>query len=256
MATHTRPYFNPATHTLYVPFLRNNQGIPTFNDQIAVIDASTCNAYTSSGCGQKPANIPAGQFATGVGLNRKTDTLYVAVDGSSLEGHTVWVINGATCNATDQSGCGQVAAKAKVGFGPVGVAVDEATNSVYVSNAANGDRPGTVSVINATTCNATNTTSCAGSAPTIPVGGAPVGIAIDSRANRIYVADSSSAAVSVIDGRHCNAIVRTACSKPAPEQAVGSLPGAVLVNQNTGTVYVTTSGPGGTRRISIFGSSP
>ena len=70
------------------------------------------------------------------------------------------MINGATCNGTNHSGCGHLAATAKVGLGPSGIAVNDRTHTVYVANNANGDSPGTVSVINGATCNGTDTAGC------------------------------------------------------------------------------------------------
>jgi DNA-binding beta-propeller fold protein YncE len=64
----------------------------------------------------------------------------------------VSVINGATCNGTDHSGCGQTPTAAPSGFGAVGVAIDPATNTIYVSNIQDTS----VSVINGATCNGTD----------------------------------------------------------------------------------------------------
>jgi hypothetical protein len=44
---------------------------------------------------------------------------------AKLQGIRVWVINGATCNAADKSGCGHIAAKTKVGLEPTDVKVND-----------------------------------------------------------------------------------------------------------------------------------
>ena len=80
------------------------------------------------------------------------------------------MINGATCNGTDHSGCGHLAATAKVGLDPFGAAVNDRTHTVYVTNNADGDSPGTVSVINGATCNGTHTTGCHRHFPTAATG--------------------------------------------------------------------------------------
>ena len=249
------PQLNPATHTLYVP-----EGVKTSSgynfNQIAVLNAATCNAVVTSGCGQPPATVIVGQNAYVLAVSAKTNTVYSAVEGPSSNSRSVWVIDGAACNATDHSGCASaVVARAGVGLDPAFVAVDDATHSAYVSNNANGVLPGTVSIINVATCNGTSTTSCSGAKPTVRVGRSPIGIAIDTTADRIYVADYSAAAVSVIDGSRCAAGAASGCAKPAPEVQVASEPFVLFLNPRTRSVYVTTRwGP--TRRLSIFATSP
>jgi DNA-binding beta-propeller fold protein YncE len=67
-------------------------------------------------------------------------------------------------------------------------------------------------------------------------------MALDTSSGRIYVADYSHAAVSIVDGAHCSAINTSGCARTAREQAVGSQPGFVSLNLKDGTVYVTTRG--------------
>ena len=124
----------------------------TTGNRVAVINAATCNAEDTSGCGQTPAVVKVGQGTFALAVSAATDTIY-APSGAD---NTVAVINGATCNGTDHSGCGHLAATAKVGIDPFGAAVNDHTHTVYVTNNADGDSPGTVSVINAATCNGTN----------------------------------------------------------------------------------------------------
>jgi DNA-binding beta-propeller fold protein YncE len=181
-----------------------------------------------------------------IGVSSDTDTVYAAVLGSNFLNDTVWVINGAICNASTFSGCGSaVVAKANVGRGPSAVTVDDSRHTVYIDNNADGDSPGTVSVINGATCNGSVTTSCPSAKPTVAVGRSPTGMAFDASRDRVYVADYSHAAVSIIDGSHCNAADTSGCGT-APEQPVGSQPGFVWVNPKDGSVYATTHGLGGT----------
>ena len=79
------------------------------------------------------------------------------------------MINGATCNGTDGSGCGQAPPTIKVGSGAFWAAVDQATDTVYVAN--NND--GTVSVINGARCNAQVTSGCGSTPPTVTTGAKP-----------------------------------------------------------------------------------
>ena len=67
------------------------------------------------------------------------------------------MINGATCNGTNHSGCGKTSPVIKVGGMPGPVAVDQATDTIYVVNFAGR---GKVSVINGATCDAANRSGC------------------------------------------------------------------------------------------------
>jgi DNA-binding beta-propeller fold protein YncE len=221
------PVVNPATQTMYVSY-------STTGNRVAVVNAATCNAEDHSGCGQTPAVIKVGQGTFALAVSAATDTIY-APSGAD---NTVAVINGATCNGTDHTGCGRLAATATVGLDPVGVAVDDRTHTVYVANNANGDFPGTVSVINAATCNATNTTGCRGSFPTAATGNSPLLIAADASTGILYVSNFSSASVTILNGSRCNAEVTSGCSKATREQAVGSGPFGLAINPRSRTVYV------------------
>jgi DNA-binding beta-propeller fold protein YncE len=230
------PVLNPATKTIYVPF-------GTAANRVAVVNAATCNAQHTSRCGQAPGVAKAGQGTFVLAVSAATDTVYGPNAGSAAsgfsDGDTVSVINGAACNATNHSGCGHLAATVKVGLNPQGAAINDRTHTVYVANNALGDQPGTVSVINAATCNGTRTSGCTQHFPTVGVGRSPISVAVDTRTGTIYVTDVSSAAVSVINGSRCRAGVTSGCRRAAPLQAAGSQPVGVSVNQGTSSVYVT-----------------
>ena len=229
------PALNPVTRTLYVPY--GMQG-----SRIGVVNAATCNATDTSGCGQVPAVVSVGQCTFSLAVSSATDTVYAPSAGSvasnCTDGDTVPVINGATCNGTDHSGCGSLAATAKVGRRPVGAAVNDRTHSVYVINNTNGDRPGTVSVINGATCNGTSTEGCGAHFPVMPAGRSPLAVTLDATTGFVYVADFSSAAVSVLNGSRCNAETAAGCGAAAREQPVGSGPQGITLNPRTHTVYV------------------
>jgi DNA-binding beta-propeller fold protein YncE len=225
------PAINPVTRTLYVSF-------GATADKVAVVNAATCNATDSSGCGQAPAVFKVAASTIFVAVSAATDTVYAAGGGFSASAGTVSVINGATCNGTSHSGCGRSAAIAKVGAGPFGVTVNDRTHTVYVVNNADGDAPGTVSVINAATCNGTDSAGCRQHFPTFATGRSPLILAVDERTDALYVTDFSSAGVTIMDGSRCNSSVTSGCGAPLREQAVGSQPFPLAVNPGTGTVYV------------------
>jgi DNA-binding beta-propeller fold protein YncE len=223
------PVLNAATSTLYLPYGANA-------NRIAVVNVVACNAEVTSGCAQTPAVIKVAEYVFFVAVSTKADTVYAPIAGGGSQ--TVDVINGATCNGADHTGCGRIAASVTVGTGAFGVAVDDATNSVYVSNNGDGGYdPGTLSVINSATCNGTDSAGCSGDIRSVDIGRAPAVVVVDTLTDSVYVADSGSDGVSVVDGATCNAEVTSGCSRPAPEQAVGVRPFGLGVNQATNTVY-------------------
>jgi DNA-binding beta-propeller fold protein YncE len=225
------PALNPATQTLYVPF-------GATASQVAVVNVAACTSTDDSGCGEAPAVVTVGTGTNAVAISQGTDTIYAPATGQDFDGDTVALINGATCNGTDHAGCGHLAATATVGLAPYGVAVDDHTHTVYVVDNTNGDSPGTVSVINTATCNATVTTGCGGPFPTAPTGTSPLLIAADPGAGLFYITDYSSASVTVLNGSRCNAGDTAGCRTATREQAVGSGPVGLAVNPATRTVYV------------------
>ena len=113
------PALNPATKTLYIPFGASA-------NKVAVVNAATCNGIETSGCGQIPAVITVGVNTRYLAVSTSTDTVYSPSAGIPFSsGDTLDVINGATCDGTDHSGCGQIAATVTVGLGPVGIAVND-----------------------------------------------------------------------------------------------------------------------------------
>ena len=225
------PALNPATRSLYVPFGKIN----VFN-KVAVINTATCNATNTTGCGQAPGVVTVGKNTFTVAVSVRTDTIYAP----SGIGNTVAVINGATCNGTNHSGCGRLAATARGGSVPFAVAVNDHTRTVYVTNFANGDSPGTVSVINGATCNGTHTSGCHQRFPVLATGRGPDGVAVDPSIGTVYVTNLFSATVTILNGsRHAGR-----------QQAVGSLPQFPAVNPSTHTVYVTQAFQAGS--MSIF----
>ena len=172
---------NPLTDTVYVATLTSDGG----PDLISVFNGGTCNAATTTGCGQTPASVATGSdggpdgSTEYVAVNPSTNTIYATnvTHGNPFLGDTVYVIDGPTCDAADTTGCGNPPATISVGsdpfFGdanPFGIAVDQATDTIYTANIVNGEGRGFVSVIDGATCNSQNMSGCDQTPATAPAG--------------------------------------------------------------------------------------
>jgi DNA-binding beta-propeller fold protein YncE len=207
---------------------------------VSVINGATCNAEVTVGCGQTPATVTVGRGPAYLAVNQATDTIYVPNTGDN----TVSVINGATCNATVTTGCGQIPPTVKASSSIGDLAIDQATNTVYTANFNDG----TVSVINGATCNATVTTGCGQSLPTVTVGSGPSGVEVDQRTNTVYVTNFGFNAatgnvgfgttVSMINGATCDSRVTSGCGQIPPALTAGLGPLDVAIDQTSDTVYV------------------
>jgi YVTN family beta-propeller protein len=222
-----------ATDTVYVANWGNGSGTT-----VSVIDGRTCNGQVTSGCGQIPATVRIGTAPGGVVVDEPAGTVYAATVAPS-GAEAVWVINGATCNATTTSGCGQKPASVTVGAGSanynVAFAIDQATQTLYVANW----RDNTLSVIDTATCNATTTSGCAQTPHAAQVGSGPDGIAIDLATDTLYVSNVTGDTVSVLDAATCNATVSSGCATQRSRSLrTGQSPQWVTVDQATDTLYV------------------
>jgi DNA-binding beta-propeller fold protein YncE len=238
------PVLNAGTGTLYVPY-------GALLNKVAVVDITACSAELTSGCDLPHGTVVVGQQTNELGLSYATDTVYATSTDAKVSlpatygdvsggtaGDALSVINGSTCNGKDFSGCAHPAATVRVGTFPYGIAVDDALHTVYVVDNRNGDLPGELTMINSSTCNGFNTAGCHKNFPTVYVGDSPRLAVLDANTGLVYITDRSDAAVSVLRAARCNALVTTGCPPIAPEQAVGSKPVGLAVDQVTGTAYV------------------
>ena len=156
---------------------------------------------------------------------------------SFAAGDTVSVIDGVTCNATVRTGCSQPPAEVTVGPTPISVAVDEQTNTVYVTN-YDFELGNTVSMINGAACDSASTSGCAQVPPTVTVGYGPEGVDVDQASNAVFVGDSTEDTVAKFNGIHCNGIDTSGCPQTASQVTVGGIPLFLAVDQATGAVLV------------------
>ena len=175
---------------------------PSGAEAVWAIDGATCNATTTSGCGQKPASVTVGagsaDYNVAFAIDQATQTLYVA----NWKDNTLSVIDMATCNATATSGCAQTPQAARVGSGPDGIALNLTTTPCM--RRIHSD---TVSVLDAATCNATVSSGC---------GRSPIDHCATARHRRRSpwtrpptpsTCERDAGNMSVLNGATCNATV-------------------------------------------------
>jgi YVTN family beta-propeller protein len=228
---------NPNTKTLYV----TNE----FANTVSVIDSALCNQRQPSGCNQTWKTVNVGFSPFSAASNKTTNTIYVSNFGDG----TLSVINGATCNANADTSCSQSQPTTVVGSGPVTLIVDEATNTIYVTN----QNDGTVSVVDGTHCQGSDVTGCNPGQgwPAFTVGLRPQALTINPINHTLYVATTGAHIVSVINTLHCNSRDSTDCTVKATIP-MGNAPRSIGVLLDKNTVFV---GNRNDLTVSIFDGS-
>jgi YVTN family beta-propeller protein len=226
---------DPFTGTLYVASLAG---------KVFVINAGRCNTTTTAGCSQPVRAVADRLGPDAIGVNAATDTVYAADAGAKEQGDTVSVIDGATCNATHHSGCGQRSASVTVGADPDGIAVDEPADTIYAASYDGAD----VAVINGATCNAAVTTGCAGKPAAVPTGDGASGISLDAALHTVYVLNQVNDTMSEISTRTCTGSHPAGCPADARNEQLpfnppqGANPNAFALLPRTGTAYLANAG--------------
>lgn len=213
---------DPVTDTVYAATVNDaNNTVTTGHYQtVWVINGATCNATVSSGCGQRPPSVRAGDgsidYNTGLAVDEANHTLYVV----NYADVTLSMIDMATCQATVSTGCAHkpkvvIAASANAADGfiaptPDGIGLGTLAHTIYVANLNTNN----VSLIDASSCSATTNAGCARlRSYSLPAGGSPGGdMAIDQATGTLYVANSSSNNVSVLNGATCSDISSVGCA--------------------------------------------
>ena len=131
-----------------------------------------------------------------------------------------------------------------VGGFPTGIALDPATDTIYVGNGTTG----TLSVIDGRSCNAENVSGCSKRVVAATAGVDPIGIAIDPTTKTVYVANVSGT-VAVLNGAKCNAGHTAGCRAKPASVRVGEEPQFLAVDTGDHTVYVANSA---SNTISVF----
>jgi DNA-binding beta-propeller fold protein YncE len=113
---------------------------------------------------------------------------------------TVSIINGTTCNATDTSGCSLTPRSVAVGGFPWSVAIDPATDAVYVTSIVNSN----LAIINGTTCDGHLASGCHPRLIPARTGGWPADIGVDPASRTMYVTNNVDGTVSLFHLGRCS----------------------------------------------------
>ena len=216
--------FNARTRTLYV----GNEA-----SFISVVDTEECNRTSTAGCSAVPARVATNPGADWPVVDAGTNTVYVPEFAEPST--TLAVIDGRACNAGTTSGCGQTPARVTVGAIPAVAVFDATTRTVYVENELDRN----VSVVDATRCNAQDTTGCAQTPPTIQVGAFPnSNLVIDQATRTLFVSNTGSDTISAVDIRDCHAGDASGCARRSPTIQTGNEPYWIDLDPVTGTLFV------------------
>lgn len=236
--------FDSSTGTLYVA-----SGLTAdFNNDntLTILNAKTCNAKNTSGCGQAPVatlhtpgflgNSDSDPSVVGlITLDPSTHTLYI---GDAYDG-PISMLNNATCNATNTSDCSFTLTQASGDA----TAIDISTHSAYVTAAFVGGS----SVFSEATCNSTTKSDCSATSPvaTLQNGDLPFQVgAVDPATHTFYMPVNPSpyhrvlGYVALIDSSTCNATVHSGCGSVPHRAHVGGLPDSVTIDPVTRTAYI------------------
>ena len=208
---------------------------------VAVIDATTCNATTTSGCPTRTlVHVP--RHAIELAVNPRTDAIYVFYNRLAQ----VSVINGQACNASDTTGCGTAVATAPapaLADTPVAT-VDPATNTLYYAVGNNA-----LAVIDGRTCGAGDVRGCGNPLAIAPLAGYPTGLTIDQATGTLFATGTGPMAVTAINRNTCNALTTAGCTGPLRVIRGGPIPLDAAADPAANTVYVTGQGPDGVTMI-------
>jgi len=149
----------------------------------------------------------------------------------------VAAVAASTATAAVDVGKPPIHPEVRVGGFPTGIALNPATDTIYVGNGTTG----TLSVIDGKRCNAAESRGCRQRVAVATAGTDPIGIAVDRSTNTIYAANASGT-VAIVDGRRCSAANRSGCGAEPATVRVGVNPQFLAVDETTHTLYVANSG--------------
>jgi YVTN family beta-propeller protein len=191
---------NPNTSKVYVA----NSGA------ISVIDSSSNTVIKSiKGVGTLPSFVA---------INPQTNKVYVTGEDIPAK---MYVIDGQTDNVTGSIALG----------GRGAVAVNQNTNTIYAFNGVNAQGQPVISAIDGNSKSITANITLPGQSVGFP-------IAVDEKANRIYVADTAHNSAYIIDGSTNKVVATVPISGIASVIAANSIAGKAYAANSTGVVGI------------------
>jgi DNA-binding beta-propeller fold protein YncE len=148
----------------------------------------------------------------------------------------------ATCFAVVGAGPAAAAANpVSVGLPPTAIALDRAAHTAYV--AVTDGATSQIAILNTNRCGPVASATCKGAiaAVQLPSSAAPSAIAYDSKNHTVYVTDSGSGGVSMINAATCNAVHTSGCASTPKVANLGlTAPDAIAVDtsKHHDAVYV------------------
>ena len=208
-----------------------------------MIDANRCNAQTLSGCDARPPTIAVDGGPTAALVDAARHTVYVTTETAN----SVAVIDDRGCDARRSVGCRHPAPTVAAGSFPDAAASDERFQTIYVGDTDGFQPPFTLSMIDASSCNADDLRGCNEPPRTVPIVGSPSSSATDQRTNTVYIAEGNN--LQVIDAATCNAHSESGCQTTASVPAGGVI---VAVDPSTNTIYAANIHADGTGYVSVI----
>jgi DNA-binding beta-propeller fold protein YncE len=229
-----------ATGTVYT----TNNG----DNDLSVVNGATCNAEVRTGCHPGGAGFPTqdvGRIPTALAVDQRNRTVYVANYTQATRGTSVSVVSAMRCNARHSRGCTHyphLPPAIPLPFQPNDIAVNQRTNTIYVTGDSFTGTSHALAVIDGRRCNARNTWGCH-HVPHIAHLPAPVGaVAVNPKTDTVYLTSYFSRLVSVLNGRTCRAGHTSRCNHPRATVTVGRHPWRMTTDPQTNTIYVTNFG--------------
>jgi Uncharacterized conserved protein len=224
------PTIDSANHSVYISeFL---------GQSVTVVNGLTCNVSSQSDCSATSiAPLPTEFVPLRTGVDPMTHSVYVPLaTDEGLPGGAVAVVNGATCNGTDRSGCGQAPYLFPSDNGAVRVLIDPTIRTGYVLSADSD----TLTAITLANCNGTNHSGCPTRphTPALATGLGPLSAALNVQTHTIYAPSQDLNNVWALDTSKCNATKTSGCTDFAPTTRTGAGAVVSVVTSQTNTLYV------------------
>ena len=124
---------NEASNTIYATNTEQCS-VPFLGDKVYVYNGATLRRHQHDRVRRRPGHHHRRVQPQAIAVDQATNTVYAPLLADGEHAGNVAVINGATCNGSNTSGCGQTPSLTPAGFGPVSAAVDPITHNVYVTN--------------------------------------------------------------------------------------------------------------------------